>query len=65
MIELSLQQALTRKYPAAPHLGCKLLLDEILLRQDAIFEFNPVTGALKEWAWYVLMCYCHLFMADS
>jgi hypothetical protein len=54
MAQSSLQQALARKTPAAPHNDRKQLLDKILSPQNAILEFDLATGELKEWEWYTL-----------
>jgi hypothetical protein len=54
MAQSSLRQELAHEAPTAPHVGRSQLLDKIISTQDVILEFDPVTGELKEWGWYIL-----------
>jgi hypothetical protein len=57
MMESNLQHALVHKNPTALRVGHKQLLHRISSSHDAILEFDPATGTLKVWAWYVRLRY--------
>ena len=54
MAESSLRQELAHNTLTAPHIDRSQLLDIIISTEDVILEFNPPTGGLKEWEWYIL-----------
>jgi hypothetical protein len=62
MIQLSIQQSFAYRRNAS---GRRHLLNKIISSLDQILEFDPKTGGLKRWAWYLFSVGLSVHVANS